>query len=157
MTIIDFNETYYDAWAELFCTYLIEDEEIKFSRSDLMEKLCPEILNQWKQGIIKQRLALEGDAVIGFSEFQIDTEESDWCKRPGWGCIREFCVAKEHRGKGIGTTLARDSEKQLVQMGAKEIYLTSDTAIPFWEKCGYYNTRELCSNDIYILTKSMVK
>lgn len=157
MRIIEFSETYYDAWAELFCTYFESDLGTIGEHDILMNKLCPFILDELKRGIVRQRLAVEGDTVIGFSEFQIDAEESDWCKRPGWGCIREFCVAKEYRGKGIGTALALDSENQLVQMGVKDIYLTSDTAVGFWEKCGYTDTHELCSNDCYIMTKSMVK
>lgn len=157
MTIIEFNETYYDAWTDLFCTYFESDLGTIGEHDILKNKLCPFILDELRRNIVRQRLAVEDGAVIGFSVFQIDTEESDWCKRPGWGFIREFCVARAHRGRGIGRVLALDAETQLVQMGAKDIYLTSNTAIHFWEKSGYYNTQEHCSNDNYILTKSMVK
>lgn len=157
MTIIDFNEKNYTAWAELFCTYFETDLGSISDHEILIQKLCPFILDQWKKGIIHIRLAEEGTAVIGFSIFQIDAPESDWCKRPGWGFIREFCVAKEYRHRGIGKALAVDSEKQLLQMGAEKIYLTSMDAVEFWKTCGYIDTKEICSNDNSILTKQAVK
>lgn len=157
MTIIDFSEEYYDTWADLFCTYFESDLQTICEHDILMSKLCPFILGQWQKGIIHIRLAVEDSKLLGFSIYQIDTKESDWCKRPGWGFIREFCVAKEHRRRGIGRMLAADSEKQLAQMGAENIYLTSMDAVEFWRKCGYSDTKELCSNDNYILTKQAVK
>jgi len=42
------------------------------------------------------------DKIIGFVNYQIDTLDSDWCEREGWGFIREIYVDKTLRGKGLG-------------------------------------------------------
>lgn len=157
MTIIDFTPSYYGAWAELFCTYFESDLGSIPEHDILLKKLCPFIFGQWEQGFVRIRLAVEGDTVIGFSIFQIDKPESDWCKRPGWGFIREFCIHKNYRHRGFGKLLALDSERLLAEMGAEQLYLTSGDAIGFWERCGYTGTEETCSNDLPILTKSTVK
>lgn len=105
------------------------------------------------RGIIHIAMALENSSPIGFSVYQIDSPQSDWCKRPGWGSIREFYIQPPHRSKGLGTQLAAWTEDQLRRLGAQSLYLTADDAIPFWEHCGFSNTHEFCSNELEILTK----
>ena len=116
-------------------------------------KLADFIHSQWEAGIIRVDLAMQEDRCIGFSVYQIDTPESDWCKRPGWGFIREFYVVPECRKSGTGKALAAHTEQQLRSLGAKKMYLTSTDAVPFWEKCGWKLTEELCSNGQQILEK----
>lgn len=157
MNIIDFAPSHYNAWSELFCIYFEGDLGSELDHHVLLSKLCPFIFGQWEKGFMQMRLAMEEDTVIGFSIFQIDKPESDWCKRPGWGCIREFFIHKDYRNCGYGKLLAQDSEHVLAEMGAKQLYLTSDDAIGFWEKCGYTVTEETCSNELPILTRSIVK
>lgn len=157
MHIIDFHPSYYDAWAEEFCVYFAGDLESITDYEVLRQKLCPFILGQWEKGISQIRLAMEDNAVVGFSIYQIDRPESDWCKRPGWGFIREFYIRESCRHRGYGKRLALDSERLLIEMGAAQLYLTSDDAIGFWEKCGYRSTGEICSNELPILVKSTVK
>lgn len=98
-------------------------------------------------------VAIKGRRMIGFVIYQIDSEQSDWCKRPGWGCIREFYIRPEFRNRGCGQRLAAFAERKLRKLGARQIYLTADTAKIFWEHCGYSNTHEICSNDLEIFTK----
>ena len=38
-------------------------------------------------------------------------------------------------------------------LGAEHLNLTSDDAAAFWERCGFSNSHELCSNELEILTK----
>ena len=103
--------------------------------------------------IIRVDFALNGDVFTGFSVYQIDSAKSDWCKRPGWGFIREFYVVPQYRKQGTGRLLADHTEAALRTMGAKQLYLTSTGGIPFWQSCGWDLTGELCSNEQYILEK----
>lgn len=116
-------------------------------------KLEAFIRQQWETGIIQILLVYDQQTPIGFSVYQIDSPASDWCKRPGWGFIREFYVMPAFRKRGTGRELAACTEAALRAMGAKNLYLTSDQAVPFWQCCGWQLTQELCSNDQYILEK----
>lgn len=115
------------------------------------------ILNLFQEGhnrnILRIAIAVENNAPMGFSIYQIDSPKSDWCKRIGWGSIREFYIRPTFRGHGLGTQLAAWTDRELRKMGAQHIYLTADDAIPFWQHCGYSKTYELCSNQLEILTK----
>ena len=119
----------------------------------IREKLADFIDSQWEAGIIRVDLAMQEDCCIGFSVYQIDTPESDWCKRPGWGVIREFYIKPAFRSRGTGTVLACHTQQALYKMGAEQLYLTSDDAVPFWQHCGWQLTQTLCSNGQYILEK----
>lgn len=133
-----------DYMAELDCD--IPEDIIYGKLADLIDR-------QFTSGIIRVDLATENEIPIGFSVYQIDTAESDWCKRPGWGFIREFYVVPAYRKSGTGSALAAHTELQLRNMGTKALYLTSTDAVPFWRKCGWRLTEELCSNGQYILEK----
>ena len=111
------------------------------------------LVAQQESGILRVDLLVTETKPIGFSIYQIDTPESDWCKRPGWGFIREFYVAPACRLQGFGGALAAHSEKQLRNMGAEHLYLTADDGIPFWKHCGWQETEEISSNDLRILEK----
>jgi len=116
-------------------------------------KLADFIERQWEAGIIRIDMAMANGICTGFSVYQLDTPESDWCKRPGWGFIREFYIAPACRNQGAGKALAGQTERELRSMGAEHLYLTSTEAAPFWRKCGWQLTEELCTNDQYILEK----
>ena len=99
-------------------------------------------------------LAREKGALCGFVIAQIDSEGKDWCKRPGWGFTRELYVLPSHRGKGIAGKLVRRAEASMRQVGASQVYLTTDLA-GFWEAMGYANSGEVYEgNGGMIYTKS---
>lgn len=133
-----------DYMAELDCG--IPEEIIRGKLSDFIDSQC-------EKGIIRVCIAYEESNPVAFSVFQIDREDSDWCKRPGWGFIREYYVIPGYRKSGIGKALAAYTEQALRNMGAERLYLTSTGAVPFWQKCGWRLTEELCSNGQYILEK----
>jgi GNAT superfamily N-acetyltransferase len=116
-------------------------------------KLMDFIDSQSASGIIRIDLILENSICAGFTVYQIDTIESDWCKRPGWGFIREFYVIPACRNQGIGKNLAEHTARQLRNWGAEHLYLTSTEAASFWQACGWRLTEEVCSNGQYILEK----
>ena len=119
----------------------------------IRDKLADFIETQCELGHIHILLARDGENLVGFSVYQIDMPESDWCKRPGWGFIREFYIKPEYRAKGSGARLAAYTEEALKNLGAEKLYLTSGPAAAFWEKCGWENTGEFCTNDLVILEK----
>ena len=152
MTIIPYTNMHKEQMDERMVAYMTElkcdipEEIIRGKLMDLIDRQCA-------SGVIHADLAIEDTVCIGFSIYQIDSVESDWCKRPGWGFIREFYVIPSFRNHGYGKALAAHTVQQLKSMGAQNLYLTSTEAVPFWQKCGWSRTQTLCSNDQYILEK----
>jgi len=152
MIITPYTTAHKHILAALMADYMAELES-DIPREIVLGKLADLIDRQCADRIIQLDLAMGEACCVGFSVYQIDTEKSDWCKRPGWGFIREFYVVPAYRKGGTGKALAAHTELQLRNMGAEALYLTSTGAVPFWEKCGWKLTEELCSNGQYILEK----
>ncbi len=116
-------------------------------------KLAELIAREVREGILHIAVATEAE-ILGFSVYQIDTEASDWCKRPGWGMIREFYVVPTARRRGIGRMLSDFSTAHLLRLGAAGLYLTSDPhSVQFWTSCGFRPTGTVSSNGLEILEK----
>ena len=139
--------------ANLMADYMAElgsnipEDVIRGQLSDFIDTMC-------ERGIIRICIAYDCGNPVAFSVFQIDTPESDWCNRPGWGFIREYYVIPHCRKKGIGKALADHTEQELKNMGADNLYLTSTGAISFWQKWGWKLTGETTENGQAILVKS---
>ncbi len=152
MTIQPYSKSKRAQLSDMMTAYMTElkcdipEEIIRGKLADIIDRQC-------ESGIIRVDLAIEGAACIGFSVYQIDSPDSDWCKRPGWGFIREFYVLPACRKQGTGKKLSEHTEQELRSMGAGQLYLTATDAAPFWQKCGWMLTEALCSNDQYILEK----
>lgn len=141
-----------------------EEQFVRYAREDL-EETCPDkILREkiwrgvfvtgWEKGLLSIALALADGEPAGFVIYQVDSPESDWCKRPGWGLIREFCIAPEFRRRGYGRALAEYAERELSRK-ADQLYLTAhdEAAVKFWTACGFSETGEVNKNG----TRTMVK
>ena len=153
MNILDYNAALRSQFEELLITYFTVDLNSDIPEDIIRGKLMDLISKQTEDGVIHVAIATENDSAIGFSIYQIDSAESDWCKRPGWGFIREFYVVTAYRHQGFGTALAAYSEEKLLQLGTRQIYLTSDDAADFWLYCGHLKTEEICTNDLPIFEK----
>ena len=105
-------------------------------------KLLRLIADCLAQGEFWVCLAREKGVLCGFIAAQIDGEQKDWCKRPGWGFIRELYVEPQQRGKGIAGKLVRRAEASIQKSGAAQIYLTSELN-GFWEAMGYTDSGEI--------------
>lgn len=151
MTVIPFDPTYRHIFETMFVDYFTEISGIP--EAIIREKILNLFVNSHTRDILRIAIALNDTTPIGFSVYQIDTPQSDWCKHPGWGSIREFYIHPHFRSQGLGTALAAWTDRELKAMGAEHLYLTADDAIPFWQHCGYSKTNELCSNELEILTK----
>lgn len=154
MTILDYHPALEETFAELFVEYCRELDD-SLTESLVRRKILPLFLDEWNRKILHIALVQDAQAA-GLSVFQIDTPESDWCKRPGWGCIREFYIRPAARHRGLGKALAEYSERCLRTLGASALYLTADDAVAFWERCGYAASGEICSNDLEVFVKSFI-
>lgn len=138
------QEKDFDGFVKIFGEYFVD--EMKFA--DDKEKFCKFakkfIVNQqYAEKIIAIDIAKLENEIAGFIIYQIDSERSDWCERPGVGFIREFYVAPAHRRKNLGSLLIKRADEKLKKMGAKDVYLASakdDGVILFYEKNGYHRT-----------------
>lgn len=159
MRIIPYRDIYRKQWEALFEKYWFDILDNDTSSPEQREResrfLDDFILRQLRDGIIRLDIAVQTGVLKGFILYQVDSPKSDWCKRPGWGCIREFCVAPEAHRQGIGRALLSHAEKRLKEQGASQVYLQSfPSADGFYEKCGYVDSGELGVHQekIYIRT-----
>ena len=119
----------------LVARYFREDLHLPVTDAQA-EELAREMAGDIRFGVPLELLWLRGRAV-GFIDYQIDRPGGSWCFHPGRGCIRECYLLPEVRGRGLGRRLARYAENRLRRRGAARVYLTADTAAPFWQALGY--------------------
>ena len=86
MRIIPYSKRYRPQLEDSMVAYMAE------LSSDIPEhiirtKLFDTIHSLLDTGVIRIDLAFDGNSPAGFSVYQLDTQERDWCKRPGWGFI----------------------------------------------------------------------
>ena len=151
---------YRAAFTDMFVSYSVDDlrmqeEDPRLTAPLIREKIAPFFLRQAERGLSEIRIAVDGGIALGFAVFQIDRPGSDWCKRPGWGFIREFYVEKLVRREGIGRLLAARAEETLREMGARRLYLTTKNAGTFWEACGYTQTGGQLDNGQWVYEKEI--
>lgn len=143
-------------WEEQFVRYNYEDLGLtRIPEEVLREKIAKGILwHNLEQGISQIAMAFCDGKPAGFVMYQVDSEKSDWCMRPGWGMIREFCIVPELRHKGYGRLLAQYAEKKLGELSDR-LYLTAhdEGAKSFWVACGFADSGEDASNGCRIFEK----
>ena len=129
-------------FVDMFCSYFNEDFKIEMEEHKA-EKICQLIGQSSLDHIAPLDLLFLDGQVEGFICYQVDSEKSDWCQRPGWGFIREIYIRKNMRGQGLGKILLSHGENKLRSMGTKDIYLTSDGSERFWLSMGYKKTLDI--------------
>ncbi|MDR2167995.1 MAG: GNAT family N-acetyltransferase [Clostridiales bacterium] len=154
------NQYQYRNLQQLFADYFTglfeNDPEVNFTNEQLAEIFQDflEALNFEDSWVI---LANDepGGQLAGFVIAHIDRPHKDWCKREGWGMIREIYVAPQFRGRGIGKQLIRAAEAAMKNFEPPGFYLTSDDSFEFWQKVGYADTGEIEeANNSRIFAKS---
>ena len=132
-----------DPFMEMLVTCFSQDYKLPLTREqlegwrDVLVRLAAE------QIVFLDILTIDGTPQ-GFILSQIDTPESDWCLKEGYGFIRELYVAAELRKAGHGKALVSHAESRLRQKGVPGIYLTTDEAMDFWTRMGYRDSGEIC-------------
>ena len=117
----------------------------------------PEMLRKWTDRIIEKQserskhisLCYSDGTAAGFFFGRIDLPEDKGFTKEGWGCIVEFYVIPECRGKGCGREMFLHLQAMFRKDGAKKMYLTADpvTGKPFWEAMGFIGTGEISSEN----------
>lgn len=127
----EFEKLFCDYYAELGC----EDDCTHL----LDEYIIPDLL----AGLIKIDVMKSEGVLSGFIIYQIDDINNEWNFKEGWADIREIYVIPSLRRSGAGLLMLYTAEMKLREAGAKQSYaLPSESAIPFFEKCGYKATDE---------------
>lgn len=143
-------------WIDQFVRYAKEDlQDTNLSEEILREKIAKGVfLKNQKTGVSSIAIVFCGEVPAGFAVYQVDSPEADWCKRPGWGLIREFCILPEFRRKGYGRKLASYAEQKLLER-TDRLYLTAhdEEAGAFWTSCGFLDTSEDDPNGCRIFEK----
>ncbi len=124
---------------DMFNSYFIEIGHVVPKEILIVKLLDGLILEQYKNGIISIYV-MKDENMYGFIIFQIDNDNSDWNKRPGWGFIREFYIIPTLRNKGLGSKMIKKVECLLKEKEVKNIYLTSnknERTKQFYIKNGY--------------------
>ena len=77
---------------------------------------------------------------------QIDSKESHWCEKEGFGSIMELYIAFDIRKTGYGRKLVKHAERHLINnLAVSDMYIsTNEYAEPFWIKMGYHDSGEIC-------------
>lgn len=149
LEICDYDPSMKEIWGDMFVRYAKEDlGDTQWSEEILREKLAFGLfLRNQERGISSISFLLAEGKPAGFAVYQVDSPESDWCKRPGWGLIREFCIVPEFRLRGYGKALAEYVKEKLLTK-ADKLYLTAhdEEAGAFWTACGYSDTGEYDKN-----------
>jgi len=135
-------------------SYFIDDLHAEWNEKTL-DRIVGFIISQYEKDIVSILLAFKENVPIGFAVYQVDREDSDWCKRAGWGFIREFYIQKDFRRLGMGGLLVAEVEQQLRSKNIKQIYLTTDTAFEFWLHCGYQTDSSAVTEEMLTLIKEI--
>ncbi|MCL1820034.1 MAG: GNAT family N-acetyltransferase [Oscillospiraceae bacterium] len=148
-----YTSPHYNVFKDMLRPCFNKDYKIPLTEQQLNE-LCEEIVQLTEKQIAFLDLLFLDGVAKGFVLYQVDTPKSDWCEKETWGCIREFYIDSDIRGKGFGKILALHTEDKLRELSVPHIYLTADYAVGFWIKIGYSDSGEICKrNDGRILVK----
>lgn len=140
--IESFEESDYESFVNMFNSYFLDDFKIELEHSKIRE-ICLDIMERAKKQVIFLDLMRINNKSIGFIMYQIDSPESDWCQKEGFGFIREMYIDKGLRSQGLGKLLVAHAEKFLKYKNVEQIYLTSDNGGLFWNQCGYKITNKV--------------
>lgn len=108
------------------------------------------LFDLYKKESISGAIAWEAEPV-GFALWQMDTPDSPFSQRPGWGTILEIGIVPEFRGRGYGYSLVHHVEN--VVQAEKRYVCAYGPAEGFWQKCGYRDSGGFASNDLKLYIK----
>lgn len=159
ISISQYNETDYKSFTQMFYEYFSGDLETGDSYEVIKKEVVDkQVLPFFKSGAVLIDIAKMQGKAIGFIIYQVDSVNSDWCERPGWGFIREFYIDKNYRNKGIGGNLLARAENSLKKLGATIVYLTTDIkdyVKVFYKNNGYLSENTLSARNAEYLYKNL--
>lgn len=158
-SIREYDPSLKELFRDQFVRYAKEDLGDDMPERALREKICRGVFEKnWKSGVSQIAIAFADGEPAGFAIYQVDTPDSDWCKRPGWGLIREFCIVPAARRRGYGRALAAYAVEGLRRRTGK-LYLTAHdaAAAKFWTACGFQDTGIVNDNGTRIMERFFYK
>lgn len=146
------NQNFQDS----FVNYFVGDLNAPLPEQMIRDEIVPKYTDLSTRGIAPILLAIHDQQIVGFINFQIDSDKSNWNERPGWGMIRELHVDTQWRNQGIGTALVQVAVEAMRQSGAAEAYLTTEeNVLDFWEHLGWRRTDAIAPNGGTIMEKTL--
>ena len=88
---------------------------------------------------------------MGFALWQLDTPDSPFSQKPGWGTILEIGLTPKFRGRGYGSALVCHAENAV--QAPNRYVCAYGPAEGFWKKCGYRDSGELATNGLKLFIK----
>ena len=155
MEIELYDEAHRRQFEDLFVNYFTLDFHAPFSEAMIRSDIVPKYVDRSVRGVAPLLMAFEDGEPIGFINFQIDSEASNWNERPGWGMIRELHVAQAWRRRGVGSVLADIATRVMKESGATRAYLTTEDTFDFWEALGWEKTDEMAPNGGIVMEKTL--
>ena len=107
-------------------------------------------------GSIRGKLLYYDNVAVGFVLWGIDKEDDMFCEMPGYGTILEICVNEDCRMNGIGTAAVNYAEADMLNNGAKGLYvLAHPDAQGFWQRLGYIDSGNIGGNKLPVCIKAI--
>ena len=155
MQIELYDEQHRREFESMFVNYFTLDFHAPFPEEVIRNEVVPKYTDLSLRGVAPILMAFEGEEPIGFINFQIDSEASNWNERPGWGMIRELHVAPTWRRQGLGSVLVDIASRVMKESGATRAYLTTEDTFEFWEALGWRRTDEIAPNGGTVMEKTL--
>ncbi len=145
------NDTSLLSFSKLFKAYYTELDCDEDTAHLLDEYILPDI----KAGLVRAELLDDGGETCGFILYQTDGIDNEWCKKEGWGDIREIYIAPDRRRNGLGKFLLYTAEMKLKESGVLKAYaLPAEGSEKFFTACGYKDSGETdCELDCPVYVK----
>lgn len=150
------QEQLHPVFSEYFLELFKNDEEGYNQIKDRIDEIFTWFLEDMRHQDSWVFVGRNHEQIMGFIFAQIDQPNKSWCKRQGWGLIRETYVVPSQRGRGFAKALVAHAEAAMTEAGATKFYLTTDDTFDFWQAVGYIDSGEVePANNGKIYTKYM--
>lgn len=149
MEFLDIQNVSYDVFHELLNEYYREGEDAQTPQSEI-DAFIQFLFDHCQSGKISGAVCM-GEEPLGFVLWNVDSEDSPFCNKPGFGTVLEIGVRENTRGTGIGRKLVNLAESR---MDAGWFYVCAyGPAQMFWSKLGYEYSGETAENGLPIMVK----
>lgn len=149
MKLIPVCDAEYEVFHKLLNAYYRDGEDEQTPQAQLDAFIC-HLYDLCVSGGISGCIAMD-HGPVGFVLWMIDSKESPFSQKPGYGTILEIGVFPDSRNVGLGRKLAEYAESK---MQAQAYYVCAyGPAETFWKKCGYTDSGELAENGLKLMIK----
>ena len=149
MEFLDIQKVSYDAFHELLNEYYRDGDDAQTPQAEI-DAFIQYLFDFCQSGKISGAVCMEEEP-LGFVLWNVDSEDSPFSQKPGFGTILEIGVRKNVRRAGIGRKLVNLAEDL---MRADRYYICAyGPAQMFWSRLGYEFSGETAENGLPIMVK----